>query len=80
MTKELDQLLEAARGFVLTPEEKERQRRSFAYGNTAIENPRIVREMVDRAADAVNGRKEPSFRRRSGRHLIMSATSTAALK
>ena len=44
-------LLQAAKNFVLTPEEKEQQRRSFAYGNTVIENPRITREMVDRAAE-----------------------------
>lgn len=29
----------------------EAQRRSFAYGNTAIENPRITREMVNEEAD-----------------------------
>lgn len=53
MTEYLQDLLEAARKVVLTPEEKEQQRRSFAYGNTAIENPRITREMIDRAADAI---------------------------
>jgi hypothetical protein len=53
MTKYLDNLLEAAKKAVLTPEEKEQQRRSFAYGNTVIENPRITREMIDRAADAL---------------------------
>jgi hypothetical protein len=37
----------------MTPEEKEEQRRSFAYGNTKIENPRITREMVDQAADEI---------------------------
>lgn len=35
MTKHLQDLLEAAKGVVLTPEEKEQQRRSFAYGNVA---------------------------------------------
>lgn len=44
-------LLEAAKDFVLSPEEKEQQRRSFAYGNTVVESPRITREMIDRAAD-----------------------------
>jgi hypothetical protein len=53
MTKSLQDLLEAAKKVVLTPEEKEQQRRSFAYGNTVIENPRITREMIDRAADAL---------------------------
>jgi len=51
MTRKLENLLEAAKNIVLTPEEKEQQRRSFAYGNTVIENPRITREMVGRAAD-----------------------------
>lgn len=58
MTKHLDNLLEAAKDVVLTPEEKEQQRRSFAYGNTAIENPRITREMVDRAADSLGKPQE----------------------
>lgn len=30
---------------------KERQRRSFAYGNVHIDNPNVTREMVDRAAE-----------------------------
>jgi hypothetical protein len=53
MTNELQNLLEAAKSVVLTPEDKEQQRRSFAYGNTVIENPRITRDMIDRAADEV---------------------------
>ena len=53
MSLNLQNLLEAAKNVVLTPEEKEQQRRSFAYGNVAIENPRITREMVDRAADEI---------------------------
>lgn len=71
MTKNLQTLLEAAKkvvlteeekeqqrlSFALTEEEKEEQRRSFAYGNTKIENSRITREMVDRAADAIEHRK-----------------------
>lgn len=34
----------------MTPEEQEAQRRSFAYGNTAIGNPAITRGLVDKAA------------------------------
>ena len=30
----------------MTPEQLREQRRSFAYGNTNIENDRITREMV----------------------------------
>jgi hypothetical protein len=46
MTKHLQDLLAAAKNIVLTPGEKEHQRHSFAYGNVAIENPRITREML----------------------------------
>jgi hypothetical protein len=53
VSKDIQDLLDAAKNVVLTPEEKEQQRRSFAYGNMRIENPRITREMVDRAADAL---------------------------
>jgi hypothetical protein len=51
MMKHLEDLLEAAKDAVLTQQEKEEQRRSFAYGNTKIENPRITREMIDQEAD-----------------------------
>jgi len=47
----LQGLLKSAKKVVLTPQEKEQQRRSFAYGTVAIKNPRITREMVDCAAD-----------------------------
>jgi hypothetical protein len=53
MTNRLHELLNEAKKAVPTPEEKEAQRRSFAYGNTKIENSRITREMVDRGADAL---------------------------
>ncbi len=58
MTKHLEILLEAARNAVPTIEEKEEQRRSFAYGNTRIENPRITREMVDRQAELLGAPKK----------------------
>jgi hypothetical protein len=60
MTKYLEDLLEAARDFVLTPEEREQQRRSFAYGNTVIENPQVTREMVDRAAEELGEPRNPT--------------------
>ena len=31
----------------MSPEERQAQRRSFAYGNTKIENDLVTREMVD---------------------------------
>ena len=51
MPTRLQELLDKARHSVPTPEEKEEQRRSFAYGNTNIENPRITRDMINKAAD-----------------------------
>jgi hypothetical protein len=51
MAGELDRLLEAARKRQITPAESEEQRRSFAYGNTRLENNNITREMIDTAAE-----------------------------
>jgi hypothetical protein len=46
MNKDLQELIERARKIEMTPEQIGEQRRSFAYGNTHIENDRITREMV----------------------------------
>jgi hypothetical protein len=46
MTKDLQELVERARKIEMTPDQLGEQRRSFAYGNTKIENERITREMV----------------------------------
>jgi hypothetical protein len=54
LAKQLELLLEAARSHELSDAEKEQQRRSFAYGNAKIENPRITREMIDQEAEALN--------------------------
>lgn len=51
MTTETRRLIEAAKLHRFTPAEKEAHRRSFAYGNTKIENARITRELVDREAE-----------------------------
>jgi len=59
MPDELKQLIEKARAVKMTPEDRERQRRSFAYGNTAFENPLITREMVDAEADALKAEEKP---------------------
>ena len=47
----LDVLIEAARSHVMTADERRRQAISFAYGNLAIENSGITREMVEQAYD-----------------------------
>lgn len=46
MTKDLQELVERARKIEMTADQLGEQRRSFAYGNTHIENERITREMV----------------------------------
>lgn len=58
MSTELDKLVAAARLVTMTPQQQEAQRRSFAYGNTNIENSRVTREVIERAAKTIetNGR------------------------
>lgn len=51
MTENLQALIDVARRVQPTPEHREEQRRSFAYGNTAYENDRITREMIDEQAE-----------------------------
>ena len=46
MTKELQELVERARRIEMTPDQMREQRLSFVYGNTAIEDELITREMV----------------------------------
>jgi hypothetical protein len=48
---ELDRLIELARNVSMSASDNETQRRSFAYGNAAFENPRITKEMVDQEAE-----------------------------
>lgn len=51
MPEKLKKLLAAAKKHPLTPQEKEEQRRSFAYGNAKIENARITKQMVNEEAE-----------------------------
>lgn len=51
MTDALKNLLEAARKATPTPEQREQQRRSFAYGNTHFENSLITRRMIEEQAE-----------------------------
>jgi hypothetical protein len=46
MPKNLQMLIDAARSRPVSADELQAQRRSFAYGNTKIENDRVTREMV----------------------------------
>ena len=56
MLGELEELLERARRVRMNAAEREEQRRSFAYGNTKIENPLITRETVDQQAEALKAK------------------------
>jgi hypothetical protein len=58
MSDELKRLIERARAVPLSDADAEKQRRSFAYGNTHFENSRITREMVDQEADALMAQRD----------------------
>ena len=47
----MNELIEMARTIRMTPEQAERQRRSFAYGNVKIENDSITWDTINRAAE-----------------------------
>lgn len=53
MTEYLQKLIESSRHVPFSEHEREAQRRSFAYGNTRIENERITREMIDEQAEVL---------------------------
>ena len=57
MTKQdlasLNYLIEKAKNVTMTDAEVTAQRRSFAYGNSAFENPKITRAMVDEEAQRI---------------------------
>ena len=55
-SESLSKLVELAKSVRVTDEMREEQRRSFAYGNTAIENKQITRDMVDKIADSAKGK------------------------
>lgn len=46
-----ERLIERAKQIRFSKEEREIQRRSFAYGNAKTENDRVTRAMVDIAAE-----------------------------
>lgn len=57
LNEDLQYLLEKSKGISMTPSELEEQRRSFAYGNTHIENDRITRSVVDEEAEKLKATK-----------------------
>jgi len=52
--KQLEELIAETKDFSPSAQQKEEQRRSFAYGNTKIENALITRETIDKEAEALN--------------------------
>lgn len=51
---DLTKLIEAARSVTMTPDEHERQRQSFAFGNAQMENQYITRDTIRQAAAELN--------------------------
>lgn len=51
MTEYLQKLIDAAQNRPFSEAEREAQRRSFAFGNTHIENDLITRQMIDEQAE-----------------------------
>jgi hypothetical protein len=62
MSKHLEYLLEIARQYRaehgFPDDELDRQVRSFAYGNTRLENDKITRGDIDEAVDALRTERE----------------------
>lgn len=61
MSDRLKELLERNRNTTMTPQQREAQRQSFAYGNTKFENDRITRETVERASKELAQRNGSKF-------------------
>lgn len=47
------ELIERAKKVVMTEEQTTEQRRSFAYGNSAFENPAITKKIIDDEAERI---------------------------
>jgi hypothetical protein len=58
MDENLQQLIDLARGHQITQSEQEAQLRSFAYGNTHIENEEITKADIDRAVSSLRVERE----------------------
>ena len=53
MNYSISKLIEMAKAVKMTEAQQEEQRRSFVFGNTAFENPKITRKLIDEVADAI---------------------------
>ncbi len=54
---ELEKLIELARKVKMSADEREAQRRSFAYGNAGFENENITRAMIRDQAEKLENEK-----------------------
>jgi hypothetical protein len=63
MAKNLEELLKIARTHKITSEERDAQVRSFAYGNTHLENEAITKTDIDNAMKSLQSKREPPVRR-----------------
>ena len=53
-SKTLSRKLKNAHNVKMTPEQQERQRRAFVYGNARLEDDGVTREDVNRVADMLD--------------------------
>ncbi len=58
MDHDLKPLLDAAGRLRMTVREREEQRRSFAFGNTAIENDLITKELINSEAEKLSAHNQ----------------------
>jgi hypothetical protein len=58
MSKELQYLIEQARGHSMSVAEQEAQVRSFAYGNTKLENEDVTKGDIERAMTSLHAERE----------------------
>lgn len=56
--EKLQNLIEQARAHKMSDREREDQVRSFAYGNTHLENDTITRSDIDRAATSLENERD----------------------
>ena len=56
MSERLKELLARTRNTKMSPEQRESQRQSFAYGNTKFENDQITRDTVEQASKNLSAR------------------------
>lgn len=58
MTDDLKALIEKARHYVITPEERREQLISTAYGNAHYENPNITKDDIRAVADRIDDERK----------------------